>query len=125
MGDPRDSIYRERRAHEQHRRCYYCGFPMWSKQPDGFARHFGISLKEAERFRCTAEHLRARCDGGTSSRYNIVAACWFCNSHRHLRAVALQPDRSRELVQKRVAKFAWHHPSLHKLIGRRHKPIAT
>ena len=120
MRDPRDPKYRERKAHEQHRRCYYCGFPMWSKHPEGFARHWGISLKEAERFHCTCEHLLARCDGGTSRFGNIVAACRFCNSHRHLRATAPSPERYRDLVQKRVAKFAWHHPRMHRMLGKKH-----
>ena len=91
MGDPRDPKYRERKAQEQHRRCYYCGFPMWSKRAEGFARHWGITLKEAARFKCTAEHLVARRDGGTSRIDNIAAACLFCNSHRHLRAIAPTP----------------------------------
>jgi len=121
MGDPRNQIYRERKAHEQHRRCYYCGFPMWSKRPEGFAQHFGISLKEARRFFCTAEHLTARCDGGTSRSDNIVAACWFCNSHRHRRAMAQTPEQYRELVRKRVARLSWHQPWLHRMLGKRHR----
>jgi hypothetical protein len=120
MRDPRDPIYRDRKAHEQHRRCFYCGFPMWSKRADGFARHFGITLKEADRFLCTTEHLLARCDGGTSRLDNIAAACKFCNSHRHRRAMAPTPERYRELVRGRVAKFKWHHPWLHKMLGHRH-----
>ena len=125
MRDPRDRVYRERKAHAQFRRCYYCGFPMWSRRPDGFARHFGISIKEAARFHCTAEHLLARRDGGTSRFDNIVAACWFCNSHRHQRATPPSPERYRELVRQRVAKFAWHHTRLHKMLGRRHSIPAT
>jgi hypothetical protein len=117
MRDHRDHKYRERKALEQHRRCYYCGFPMWSKRPSAFARRFGISLKEAERFHCTAEHLLARRDGGTSRLDNIVAACLFCNSHRHWRRVAPTPEQYRDLVQKRVAKIAWHHPWLHKMLA--------
>jgi 5-methylcytosine-specific restriction endonuclease McrA len=120
MRDARDPIYRERKAHQQHRRCFYCGFPMWSRRPEGFARHFGISISEAALFHCTAEHLLPRCDGGTSRFDNIVAACWFCNSRRHLRAIAPNPERYRELVRRRVANFAWHHQRLHKMLGKRH-----
>ena len=120
MSDQRDRKYRERKAHEQCRRCYYCGFPMWSKRPDRFARHWGISRKEADRFHCTAEHLVARRDGGTSRLDNIAAACLFCNSHRHLRAIAPTPERYRDLVRKRVSKQAWHHPWLHKMLGKNH-----
>jgi hypothetical protein len=125
MSEQRDRKYREQKAHEQYRRCYYCNFPMWSKRPNGFARHWGISLKEAARFHCTAEHLLARCDGGTSRFDNIAAACWFCNSHRHRRAIAPAPERYRELVRSRVAKFAWHHPWLHKMLGKRHTIAST
>jgi hypothetical protein len=48
---------------------------------------------------------------------NIVAACLFCNSHRHWRRVAPTPEQYRDLVQKRVAKIAWHHPWLHKMLA--------
>jgi hypothetical protein len=120
MSDQRTRKYRSRKAAEQHQHCYYCGFPMWGKRPEGFARHYGISVKEAQQFRCTAEHLQARCDGGTACLDNIVAACWFCNSRRHLRSVPLTADAYLKLVQGRVEQFAWHPPWLHKMVGRRY-----
>jgi hypothetical protein len=98
---------------------------MWSKRPAKFARHWGISLKEAARFHCTAEHLLARYEGGTSRFDNIAAACLFCNSHRHRRAIAPTPERYRELVRSRVAKYAWHHPWLHKMLGKNHELSAS
>lgn len=118
MSDPRIRKYRRRKAAEQHQRCFYCGFPMWGKRPEGFARHYDISVRDAQRFRSTAEHLQARCDGGTARLDNIVAACWFCNSHRHLRAVAPAADAYLALVRRRVGALAWHPPWLHKMLGR-------
>lgn len=125
MRDPRDRKYRQRKAEEQHQHCFYCGFPMWTKQPSRFARRFGISLKEAVRFRCTLEHLVARCDGGTSCLDNIAAACWYCNSHRHMKANAPTAERYREFVRNRVAKSGWHHQHLHKMLMKQHQLQAT
>ena len=40
----------------------------------------------AARFlRWAGEHLRARSDGGGTLPNNSVAACWYCNRHRHRR----------------------------------------
>ena len=125
MRDPRDRAYRERKAHLQHRRCYYRDFPMWSRRPDGFARHYGITIEQVANFQCTAEHLLARCDGGTSRLDNIVAACRCCNLRRHLRASATDPEHYRALVRKRVAKLAWHGRGLHKMLGKRHSIPAS
>jgi hypothetical protein len=54
--------------------------------------------------RCTAEHLRARCDGGRDTSDNVVAACWICNSRRHRRKVPLPPEEYRAFVRKRLAR---------------------
>lgn len=56
---------------------------MWEQNRDGFAKKFGFSIAEASKFQCTAEHLRARCDGGKDWPRNIVAACLSCNTGRH------------------------------------------
>lgn len=63
-------------------RCFYCDLPMWQYDPVAFATRFRITARQAKRFRCTAEHLVARCEGGKTLRENIVAACWYCNSRR-------------------------------------------
>jgi hypothetical protein len=117
MTDARARKYRQRKFGEQQRRCFYCGFPMWARKPETFAGHFDISLKDAARFKCTAEHLLALRDGGTSRQDNIVAACWFCNYHRHARAVAPPPDRFLQLVRGRVVRHGWHHQHLHKILA--------
>ncbi len=44
--------------------CFYCNMPMWTDNPQEFALKQGFTLKQAERFQCTAEHLQARQEGG-------------------------------------------------------------
>lgn len=89
-------------------RCYYCGLPMWLKQPRELAARFRISEGALSRLRCTAEHLLARKDGGADSGDNIVAACLFCNKTRH--RISSQPDpiRYREHVRHRLRAGKWH-----------------
>ena len=106
--------YRERQAKKQAGRCFYCSFPMWSDDREAFSNKYGISRAEALRFRCTAEHLRARCDGGKTCASNI-AACLFCNSHRHRRKEALAWEPFRIFVERRLKRGAWHPRPLHKV----------
>jgi len=54
--------------------CFYCRQPM------------GRNV--------TAEHLRARSDGGPDTHENIVAACRYCNLQRHARFAPNAPDPS-------------------------------
>lgn len=83
-------------------RCYYCGLPMWTQDPLSFARQYGITPRQAKRLQCTAEHLKARQDGGEDSFANLVAACLYCNQMRHrYKKVAPTPDRYRNRVQAR------------------------
>jgi hypothetical protein len=49
---------------QQNGKCCYCGFHMWLDSADSFAKHHGISVKQARHFQCTAEHLKARQEGG-------------------------------------------------------------
>jgi len=92
----------------QSRRCYYCGFEMWLNKPDEFALRYGITLAQAARFKCTAEHLVARCDGGRNEPNNIAAACAYCNSQRHRPRVARSPEQHRAHVQRRIDAGRWH-----------------
>lgn len=98
---------------EQAGRCIYCGAPMWSHSPEEYAQAHGISLADARRFQVTAEHLKARSDGGSNSRRNIVAACLFCNQKRHQRKAPPAPDAYQALVQARIARRKWHPDHLH------------
>jgi hypothetical protein len=89
-------------------RCFYCGLPMWTNDAREFASTHGITLAQARRLQCTAEHLEARQDGGSDSFSNIVAACRRCNHGRHRRKVVLPPDRYTQLVRKRMKQGRWH-----------------
>lgn len=93
---------------EQAHRCYYCGFLMWESDPEVFANTHGISLVQAQRFQCTAEHLEARKDGGSNARFNIVAACLHCNQARHRMKPAPSPDVLRQLISKQLNNKSWH-----------------
>ena len=101
---------------KQKGRCYYCDAPMWSGNPDEFASSHGISVRQAKRFQCTAEHLLARKDGGTDGRKNIVAACYFCNSTRHRPSNALSPVEYREKVMNRLRRQKWHPMECHQML---------
>lgn len=117
MSDKRTRRYRDRMAAAQRHRCYYCQFPMWLDQAEAFAAAYDITLPQANRFRCTAEHLKALGEGGTSCVANIVAACRFCNERRHRRGKRLAPETFMAHVQARVAKHSWHPPDLHRLVA--------
>jgi len=94
--------------------CFYCKQPMWSGNPHEFASKFKISLAQAKRFRCTGEHLKAHCEGGSASPANIVAACCFCNQKRHRgRKEIPSPDQYKNLIQRRMDKGRWHDVRLH------------
>lgn len=94
----------------QHGRCFYCGMPIWESHGKAFARQLGISQAIARHLRCTAEHLRARQDGGRDEPANIAAACTWCNQQRHAagRAPAPSPDIHRAAVRRHVGRSEWH-----------------
>ncbi|WP_371127427.1 HNH endonuclease [Variovorax sp. YR634] len=88
--------------------CCYCDEPMWLADPATFAARYGLTRRQAEAHRCTAEHLHARCDGGRDDRENIAAACALCNHRRHARrAIAPDPDAYRRLVLARLRRGRW------------------
>jgi 5-methylcytosine-specific restriction endonuclease McrA len=101
----------------QNGRCYYCGSFMWRENKEIFAIKYAISIQEAAKYKCTAEHLVARCDGGDNSNNNIVAACHFCNGVRHRRKIAPDPAKYREHIQRRLSKGKWHPKSQHHLVS--------
>ena len=92
----------------QNRRCYYCQQPMWDHDPDAFARLHAITLAQARQLKLSAEHLRARADGGENTRPNVVAACVYCNAHRHRSPTPLPPRQYRDKVRIRMAQGRWH-----------------
>ncbi len=92
--------------------CFYCGLPMWESSPDELSQPYGISPAQAQRLRCTAEHLQARCDGGGDSSTNIVAACLHCNRTRHRMRPAPDHEKYRALVQLQRINGVWHRKSI-------------
>jgi 5-methylcytosine-specific restriction endonuclease McrA len=104
------SLSKHRRAafHRQNGRCHYCGFPMWLEDPAELAIAFGLTIRDAARLQCTAEHLIARQDGGGDGAGNIVAACRFCNATRHRRSSPPDPESHRHRVLCRLNAGRWH-----------------
>jgi 5-methylcytosine-specific restriction endonuclease McrA len=97
-------------SESQERKCCYCYRPMWDGDPETlrpFCREQGLTKRQAALRRCTAEHLVALADGGTSRKSNIAAACTYCNRQRHQRKVALAPKDFRERVLKRLRMGRW------------------
>lgn len=92
-------------------RCFYCHFPMWIANAAQFARSWGMSLAEARRFQCTAEHLVPVAEGGLAIPTNIVAACRFCNQTRHRARKIRSADQYADHVRRRVAAHRWHRRS--------------
>ena len=89
-------------------RCYYCDLPLWLDDRESFRARFALPSGAVDARRCTAEHLLARCDGGTNASNNIVAACHTCNVGRHHRRVAHDPAHHRDYVRRRIAQGLWH-----------------
>lgn len=93
----------------QGRRCYYCKCLMWhGHEGRKFRRRHSLTKKQARKLRCTAEHLRARCDGGGNAASNIVAACLRCNGGRHQQKKALEPNAFLDFVEQQVVVGEWH-----------------
>jgi len=88
--------------------CHYCLLPIWLDDEQAFCAKYNLTPGELRLRRCTAEHLRARQDGGSDSPSNVVAACLKCNQGRHARKVPLDPDPFRRYVQSRLLKGGWH-----------------
>ncbi|WP_155256233.1 HNH endonuclease [Mesorhizobium loti] len=106
---------RTTQAVRQNWRCFYCDFPMWDGDPRAAAKR---NLPEGllNRFRCTAEHLIPRTDGGRDNLDNIVAACVFCNRTRHKMRDVLSPVAYQQRVRRRVAVRKWHPLECHRLL---------
>lgn len=92
----------------QQGRCIYCELPMWLDHPDAFAKKYKTSIKGAALFKCTAEHLLAKQDGGKDVESNIVAACHFCNQKRHKCRKPKDPIAYKRYVSTRLCKSRWN-----------------
>lgn len=102
------AVIRSAAFQRQNGRCFYCNCPMWQHSPEQFAADHRLTIRQAMSYQCTAEHLRARQDGGRDAPDNIAAACRFCNSGRHKRKVPPPPEKFQRYVQHRMARGAWH-----------------
>ena len=99
--------YRLSAYHRQQGRCIYCFSPMWLERDDCFLKAYGLTTRQFRLFKCTAEHLIAKADGGHDSAENIAAACLFCNSRRGRCKPSLNADAFLALVQERSALGKW------------------
>lgn len=93
---------------KQNGRCYYCDLPMWISDAKIFSQRYELTLKQAQLFKCTGEHLIAFHEGGATNQSNIVAACYYCNSRRHKPKAALSPEMYKKKVQSRMRSGKWH-----------------
>ena len=98
--------------------CFYCECPMWERRPDIFLSKYAIPAELGKLVQCTAEHLKARCEGGPNTAENIVAACWHCNQKRHQSSRPLSPHDFSGYVRARMSKGRWQPPELRKLLVR-------
>ena len=72
--------------------CYHCGESMWEDAREAFASRHGISVDHARLRLCTAEHLKARREGGRTAPKSVITACRSCNSKRHRRRSRPSPE---------------------------------
>lgn len=87
-------------------------WPMRDARPEKFTAHYGIAAGLAKRFRCTAEHVEARRDGGKDVAPNIVAACLFCNATRHKPKHPVEAAKHASVLRSRMAKGRGHPPQV-------------
>jgi len=102
--------FRRRAFTEQNGHCFYCVLPIWEANRETFAKENGVPLRLAGHLRSTAEHLVPRRDSGKNTQQNIVAACYWCNSRRHLGRPERAPDSQayKRWVQAQVSAGKWH-----------------
>lgn len=105
-------LLRTKALADQHGRCWYCTVRIWNKSPSELP---GLLPEQYRHLQATAEHLRARCDGGGDTRDNVVAACFRCNHTRHQRKQPPQPAAFRSEIERRIRAGRWHCRSVHLL----------
>lgn len=98
----------------QQGRCIYCELPMWLQHPETFAKKYKITTKQAQLFKCAAEHLKAKQDGGKDNERNIVAACHYCNKKRHKCKSPKDPISYKQYVTNRLEKGKWNLCMIHR-----------
>lgn len=95
---------RDRAAKRQAGLCHYCELPMLLPASP--------ASRKLPSFVVSAEHLVARCAGGSDTAPNIVAAHVVCNQRRHKRPAPLPPEDYKGLVKRRMARGRWHPDSV-------------
>ncbi|MGO8493618.1 HNH endonuclease [Rhizobium ruizarguesonis] len=85
---------------------------MWEIDPKIFSTRFQVPGRAVLLFRCTAEHLQARCDGGLDTEENVVAACQYCNRNRHRTKRPKDAASYASFVQSRLERGRWNSISL-------------
>jgi 5-methylcytosine-specific restriction endonuclease McrA len=103
LKSPRKQAYRKQAG-----RCFYCSMPIWEDTPDHIVESLGLTPRQANQLKSTGEHLLAHAEDGESDCSNIVAACQYCNMHRHKAKNPLPPSKYRKYVKARLAKGLWH-----------------
>ena len=103
---------RDAACERQHGCCCYCGLLMWQQTATELTSRFPITARQAKGLQCTAEHLHARCDGGSNAASNIAAACVFCNRRRHACKCPRSALQYRAKVRARVLQGRWRDASL-------------
>ncbi|WP_368411039.1 MULTISPECIES: HNH endonuclease [Rhizobium] len=80
---------------------------MWESDPEVFKTRYSLSSRAVRHFRCTAEHLKARSDGGRDIEENIVAACHYCNRTRHRTKRPKDAVSYASFVRSRIGEGRW------------------
>ena len=99
---------REISSQRQRGRCFYCQVLLAPARLETFAQRFQLSLAQVRGLQCTAEHLRARKNGGKDEPGNIVAACLKCNQSRHSHGRDSSPEEHKASIAKQIARKQWH-----------------
>ncbi len=118
-------IFRRKAFTQQFGRCFYCKLPMWEEDSERFAEEHGLRLGLSKHLKCTAEHVQARQDGGTICVNNIVAACAWCNTRRHLGRHLKAPSSEcyQSAVRHLMGTGKWH-PVLASITANRHALVS-
>jgi len=103
----KQSRLRDQAARRQSGCCYYCELPMCIGSEDEFAQTHGLRRSSIAGLKCTAEHLVAKCEGGSTDASNIVAAHRCCNAIRHRCKNPLDPMRYKARVRGRTRAGRW------------------
>lgn len=102
------ALLRESSLQRQRGRCFYCHVLLAPAKFEAFAKRFKLSPEQVKPLQCTAEHLKARKDGGQDKPGNIVAACRKCNEGRHSHGNDFPPHKYKAQIAKQIAQHKWH-----------------